>query len=85
MALLDSLELRGFVERRRDPEDRRRHVVSITPVGKRELSRIRAAIKRLEDSYLAPLDEAKREQLHALLGEIAAQNDPSCCPFDDAA
>jgi MarR family transcriptional regulator, lower aerobic nicotinate degradation pathway regulator len=81
--LLDSLEGRGFVERQRDPQDRRRHVVRITPAGKRELTRLRGLVRRLEDAYLAPLDEAKRATLFGLLAELAAQNDPNCCPFED--
>jgi len=78
VALLDSLEERGLVERQRDPLDRRRHVVSITQEGKRELARIRRVIKQVEDEFFAPLDDETREALHEMLVRLACQNDPSC-------
>jgi DNA-binding MarR family transcriptional regulator len=78
VALLDSLEERGFVERQRDPLDRRRHVVSITAAGRRELSRIRATVKKVEDEFLAPLDPDDRRTFHELLTRLASKNDPGC-------
>jgi DNA-binding MarR family transcriptional regulator len=83
VALLDSLEERGMVVRQRDPQDRRRHVVSITDTGRRELTRVRAVVQRLEDEFFAPLDRESREALHEMLVALAAQNDPRCCPLDD--
>ena len=64
--------------RQRDPHDRRRHVVSITSAGKRELSRLREIVKRLEDEFFAPLDPESRKTFHELLLRLAAQNDPRC-------
>jgi DNA-binding MarR family transcriptional regulator len=85
VALLDSLEQRGLIERQRDPLDRRRHVVSITAAGERELVRVRAVVRKLEDEFFAPLDDTQRAQLFAILAALAARNDPGCCPFDQTA
>jgi DNA-binding MarR family transcriptional regulator len=87
VAVLDSLERRELVLRVRDPLDRRRHVVRLTPAGVRELERIRSLATGVEDEFLAPLDAESRGALHDLLMLLAAHNDPCCCPFagDDSA
>jgi DNA-binding MarR family transcriptional regulator len=65
--LLNELEDAGWVERRRDPADRRRHVVELTDGGRLALARAREAQEALEDEMLAGLDAGEREQLRALL------------------
>lgn len=85
VALLDSLEARGMILRQRDPHDRRRHVVSITAAGRREFARISVIARQLEDEFMAPLDAASRDTLHASLVALAAVHDPQCCPLDDDA
>ena len=76
VGLLDELEDHGLIERRRDPSDRRRHLVSLTAEGKRALNRLRSISKRVDDEFFAPLDAKQREALHALLLLLAAHHLP---------
>ena len=59
----------------RDPQDRRRHMVSITTDGKRQFARLRTAVNRIEDAFLEPLDEPTRKALHDTLLEVACCHD----------
>jgi DNA-binding MarR family transcriptional regulator len=78
VGMLDDLEERGLIERRRDPNDRRRHLVEMTADGKRKLRRLRALARGLEDDFLEPLTDAEREELHKLLLKLAEKHEPGC-------
>ena len=78
--LLDELEERELVVRKRDPDDRRRHVVKLTPAGRKAAGRLRAIVAELEDDFLAPLDADERAALHGLLLRLAGYHDPRCSP-----
>jgi MarR family transcriptional regulator, repressor for mepA len=72
-SLLQGLERRGLVERRTEPGDERSKRVYATPAGIELISGFEAAMTGLEDTILAPLDEAERATLHALLVKITAE------------
>jgi DNA-binding MarR family transcriptional regulator len=78
VGLLDELEERGLIERKRDPADRRRQSVRMTADGKRALTSLRALALKLENDFLATLDEGQRATLYTLLRELAGQHLPHC-------
>src|SRR5215510_9632203 len=81
VGLLDELEERTLIERRRDPNDRRRHIVRITADGEKALEQLRALSKQVEDEFLSPLSDQERADLHALLYRLAEKHDPRCGPI----
>ena len=70
--LLNDLEAREFAFRRRDPADRRRHLVEITEEGLRAFASAEKAIEGVEDEVLAPLTRQERTELQELLARALA-------------
>jgi DNA-binding MarR family transcriptional regulator len=76
VGVLDELERDGLVERRRDQSDRRRHVVTMTPAGKEELTRLHGIHEQIDDEFFSALSASELKTLTALLGKVAAAQDP---------
>ena len=75
--LLNDLDERGYVERQRDPRDRRRHIVVITTAGTAALEKAQAKLEELEGEVLANLAQSEREQLRDLLAHAMEGQDAS--------
>ena len=72
VALVDGLEQRGLIERRRDPGDRRNYALHPTAAGEQAMATLSQASLEHEQAISAPLTEAERAQLSKLLGKLAA-------------
>jgi MarR family transcriptional regulator, lower aerobic nicotinate degradation pathway regulator len=70
--LLDGLEALRYAQRARDPRDRRRYVVTVTPRGHTALAELRQAVEEYNARFLSPATEQEREQLAAILSKLFA-------------
>jgi hypothetical protein len=70
------LEEAGYVERRRDPEDRRRYALDVTEAGRLYLGRRREMGRHLNEHVFAPLAPHEREQFREMIVRVLAHHDP---------
>ena len=75
--LLNELEDRGHIARRRHPEDRRRHIVELTSAGQKALKRAESAQETIEDDVLHALDPEERAILWKLLTRALYDSEPA--------
>jgi DNA-binding MarR family transcriptional regulator len=74
VAILNELEQRGYATRRRDPEDRRRHLVEVSKKGVAAIDKVSKVMDGVEDELLSGLRPAEREQLEGILTSIWEQS-----------
>jgi MarR family transcriptional regulator, temperature-dependent positive regulator of motility len=72
--LLNELEADGLATRRRDPLDRRRHIVEITPAGRKAVARAEKALAPHEGEVLSGLTTQERAELRRLLVRALGQS-----------
>ena len=81
--LLDELEERGLLERRRNPEDRRSYLINLTSQGRRTQRGAAAELAKQADFLLQPLAAAERKQLIDALTRIADHWETHTAPDAD--
>jgi DNA-binding MarR family transcriptional regulator len=67
VGLLNDLEGEQLLLRKRDPEDRRRHIVEISAAGRAKLERAERRLAAVQDDVLGALNDEERATLHELL------------------
>jgi MarR family transcriptional regulator for hemolysin len=67
---LNAMESAGLVTRRRDPQNRRLHVVQLTADGEALFPRLRAAAMAFDRQLRAGLTESETGQLESLLARL---------------
>lgn len=72
---VDHIEQRGLVRRDRDPDDRRRQRVALTPAGRALLRVLQTVAVRSQAEFLEALSESEREALLAMLRRVLRAND----------
>jgi DNA-binding MarR family transcriptional regulator len=75
VAILDEMEDRRLIERRRDPQDRRRYAVTPTRTGRAAYARARKAARAAQDEFLEGLDAEERVVFEATLARVLARHD----------
>ena len=72
---LDRMEAKGWIERRTDPNDRRRRVLHITRAGSGFIKRVAKDVGTAQGRILAPLTASEREMLCVLLKKMGAKSE----------
>src|SRR3954468_8841199 len=70
VAVIDDLERTGMVTRHRNPSDRRAYALEATDAGRAWAKAALTDLLAVQDEILAPLDDAERKQLTALLQRL---------------
>jgi DNA-binding MarR family transcriptional regulator len=83
VGLLNELEERDLIIRRRDPADRRRHIVELSAAGSEQVTQSNAQLGTVEDDLFKTLSADERSTLYSLLSRavsaLAPGDDPSPC------
>lgn len=75
VGIVDQLERRGWVERRRVPDDRRSYRLHVTPAGEAAVAEMEPRVREASAAMAARLTAAERRRLNELLRDLIAAAD----------
>ena len=75
--VIDRLEAKSWLRRRRDPSDRRVWRLELTPAGRKVLRTVTPQVERVQESLLAPLDDVERRDFERLCLKLLRHHDAS--------
>jgi DNA-binding MarR family transcriptional regulator len=78
VGLLNELEERGLITRRRDPADRRRHIVELSAAGSGDADQAYDKLGQVEDDLFKTLSADERQVLYTLLARAVESLAPAC-------
>ena len=86
--LIDGMMDRGWVDRRRDPNDRRRVLLELTEEGRQEAEHLRDQTEQIVESVVSEVPADQREKVFEAIDLLAdafveADVDISCCRPSD--
>ena len=73
---LNAMEEEGLIMRRRDPSNRRNHIIEISPAGERAFHRLAGAAQAFDERLRSRISAAELATLQTLLGQLGAGLEP---------
>lgn len=77
VAVIDELERREYLGRRRNPADRRRHLLVLTDAGRTALAEADEKASAIEAEFFGALSSDERDTLRDLLGRVMSGRWPA--------
>lgn len=74
--LVDEMQEKGHVERKRHPQDKRRYVLNLTDAGRKELATLMVHMREIEAEFLGCLSTSEQRSLHSMLERSLAGSWP---------
>ena len=74
-SVIGRLEVKGWVRREPDQQDRRRKLLFVTPAGQKAVSSMKQAVDRAQQNMLAPLSAAQQAVFMKLLAQLVASHE----------